>query len=118
MTAWQRSSSDRRQEGLQPTHTLETNRINQLVVGPTLQTTDDEAIFAIGDCAAAPWVGQRGATVPPRAQAAHQEDSHLVRQLARRVRGQSVPSVALSRLRIAGVVGRVLPARFKLPARQ
>lgn len=30
---------------------LETNRINQLVVKPTLQTTRDEAIFAIGDCA-------------------------------------------------------------------
>jgi NADH:ubiquinone reductase (H+-translocating) len=69
---------------------LETNRINQLVVGPTLQTTADEAIFAIGDCAAAPWMGQHGATVPPRAQAAHQQASHLVRQLARRVRGQPV----------------------------
>lgn len=30
---------------------LETNRINQLVVEPTLQTTRDADIFAIGDCA-------------------------------------------------------------------
>lgn len=30
---------------------LETNRINQLVVEPTLQTTRDPNIFAIGDCA-------------------------------------------------------------------
>ena len=30
---------------------LETNRINQLVTEPTLQTTRDPEIFAIGDCA-------------------------------------------------------------------
>ena len=29
---------------------LETNRINQLVVEPTLQTTRDPDIYAIGDC--------------------------------------------------------------------
>ena len=29
---------------------LETNRINQLVVRPTLQTTRDDDVFAIGDC--------------------------------------------------------------------
>lgn len=33
---------------------LETNRINQLMVKPTLQTTLDDHIFAIGDCAACP----------------------------------------------------------------
>lgn len=33
---------------------LETNRINQLVVKPTLQTTLDSTIFAIGDCASCP----------------------------------------------------------------
>src|SRR5215469_12639182 len=58
---------------------LETNRANQLVVLPTLQTTRDPNIFAIGDCAACPWVA--GKTVPPRAQAAHQQASHLARQL-------------------------------------
>jgi NADH dehydrogenase len=66
---------------------LETNRLNQLVVQPTLQTTTDPDIFAIGDCAAAPWLGQTG-NVPPRAQAAHQQASHLVRQLRRRLHGQ------------------------------
>ncbi len=30
---------------------LESNRINQLVVEPTLQTTRDADIYAIGDCA-------------------------------------------------------------------
>ena len=58
---------------------LETNGLNQLVVRPTLQTTRDDAVFAIGDCAAAPWV--EGRTVPPRAQAAHQQSSHLVKTL-------------------------------------
>ena len=67
---------------------LETNRLNQLVVTPTLQTTRDPNIFALGDCAAAPWAGREGVTVPPRAQAAHQQASHLVRQLRRRLRGQ------------------------------
>ena len=67
---------------------LETNRLNQLVVQPTLQTTRDENVFAIGDCAAAPWLGREGLTVPPRAQAAHQQASHLVTQLRRRLRGQ------------------------------
>ena len=36
---------------------LETNRINQLVVRQTLQTTLDDDIFAIGDCAACPRPG-------------------------------------------------------------
>lgn len=49
---------------------LETNRINQLVVEPTLQTTRDPSIFAIGDCAACPRT--EGSFVPPRAQSAHQ----------------------------------------------
>jgi NADH dehydrogenase len=66
---------------------LETNRINQLVVRPTLQTTRDDRIFAIGDCAACPWIGH-DRLVPPRAQAAHQQASHLVRQIRRQMAGQ------------------------------
>jgi NADH dehydrogenase len=66
---------------------LETNRIHQLVVRETLQTTRDDAVFALGDCAACPWLG-RGGTVPPRAQAAHQQASHLARQLPRRLAGR------------------------------
>ena len=67
---------------------LETNAINQLVVTATLQTTRDERIFALGDCAAAPWLGHEGKWVPPRAQAAHQQSSHLVRELARQLQGK------------------------------
>jgi NADH:quinone reductase (non-electrogenic) len=66
---------------------LETNAINQLVVRQTLQTTRDDDIFAIGDCAACPWP-ERNTTVPPRAQAAHQQSSHLARQLPRKLAGQ------------------------------
>ncbi len=66
---------------------LESNRINQLLVGPTLQATRDEKIFAFGDCAACPWP-ERGGTVPPRAQAAHQQAMHLVTQIRRRLAGK------------------------------
>src|SRR6266403_5839976 len=68
---------------------LEVNRINQLVVEPTLQTTRDPDIFAIGDCAACPRPGEP-TPVPPRAQAAHQEAAHMVRQIERRLRGESL----------------------------
>ena len=68
---------------------LESNRINQLVVRSTLQTTRDDAVFAFGDCAACPWLG-RDATVPPRAQAAHQQASHLARELPRRMSGEQL----------------------------
>ena len=77
---------------------LETNRANQLVVTPTLQTTRDPNIFALGDCASAPWIGKTG-NVPPRAQAAHQQASFLFRQLIRRINGKplsGIPSTATS----------------------
>jgi NADH dehydrogenase len=51
---------------------LETTRNNQLVVGSTLQTTLDDRIFAIGDCAYFVPEGSDGRPIPPRAQAAHQ----------------------------------------------
>jgi NADH dehydrogenase len=66
---------------------LETNATNQLVVRPTLQTTLDDNIFALGDCAACPWAGT-DRLVPPRAQAAHQQATHVTRQIKRRLAGQ------------------------------
>jgi NADH:ubiquinone reductase (H+-translocating) len=68
---------------------MELNRINQLVVEPTLQTTRDPDIFAIGDCAACPRQGEP-TPVPPRAQAAHQEAAHMLRQIERRLRDQAL----------------------------
>jgi NADH dehydrogenase len=66
---------------------LEVSRSGQLVVRPTLQTTNDDQVFAIGDCA---YLVPPGATtpVPPRAQAAHQQASHLFRQLRRQLDGR------------------------------
>lgn len=69
---------------------LETNRINQLVVRSTLQTTLDDDIFAFGDCAACPWPGHDG-NVPPRAQAAHQQAALLYKSMKRRVLGKHLP---------------------------
>ncbi len=67
---------------------LEVNRINQLVVDETLKTNDDD-IFAIGDCAACPWPGHEG-NVPPRAQAAHQQASTLSKSIINRLQGGSL----------------------------
>ena len=67
---------------------LETNRINQLIVKQTLQTTLDDSIFALGDCAACPWIGHDG-NVPPRAQAAHQQASLLLKTMKKRVAKQT-----------------------------
>ena len=49
---------------------LESSRSNQLVVKPTLQTSRDDSIFVIGDCAYA--MQDNGHASPPTAQAAHQ----------------------------------------------
>lgn len=66
---------------------LETNRINQLVVKRNLQSTRDENIFAIGDCAACP-MDDQGNNVPPRAQAAHQQASTMCKTIMRRLKGE------------------------------
>ena len=71
---------------------LETNRINQLVVHRNLQTTRDDSIFAFGDCAACPradaTAGVAEANVPPRAQAAHQQASMMIKTVKCRVAGK------------------------------
>jgi len=58
---------------------LATNRINQLEVKPSLQTTLDDSIFAIGDCAS--YVMENGTRVPPRAQSAHQMATHVYKNI-------------------------------------
>ena len=67
---------------------LESNRLNQLLVHPTLQTTLDENVFALGDCAACAWLGKEGVNVPPRAQAAHQQATHMYHQIIARIEGK------------------------------
>jgi len=61
---------------------LETNRVNQLVVKPTLETTLDNNIFAIGDCSFL--MQADGTPVPPRAQAAHQQAFHVYKNIVRK----------------------------------
>ncbi|WP_200306114.1 NAD(P)/FAD-dependent oxidoreductase [Paracraurococcus ruber] len=67
---------------------LETTRTNQLMVERTLQVTRDPDIFAIGDCAACPRPDGSPGFIPPRAQAAHQQASHMIGQIERRLAGQ------------------------------
>ncbi|MDV5171582.1 NAD(P)/FAD-dependent oxidoreductase [Photobacterium rosenbergii] len=62
---------------------LETNRINQLVVKPTLQTTRDDDIYVIGDLASC--AQEDGSFVPPRAQAAHQMASRCFSNIVAKI---------------------------------
>jgi len=70
---------------------LEVNRLNQLLVRDTLQTTADTNIFAIGDCASCPDI-RPGKTkpLPATAQAAHQQGSHLYHGMLRRLEGREL----------------------------
>jgi NADH dehydrogenase len=72
---------------------LTTNRLGQLIVRGTLQTEIDDNVFALGDCAACAWPGgeKEGRNVPPRAQAAHQQASFLLKSLERRLEDKPLP---------------------------
>ncbi|MDR9827400.1 NAD(P)/FAD-dependent oxidoreductase [Vibrio sp. FNV 38] len=67
---------------------LETNRINQLVVKNTLQTTRDDSIFVIGDLAQCTQAD--GSFVPPRAQAAHQMASQAYKNIVAKMNGREL----------------------------
>ncbi len=69
---------------------LETNRMNQLMVNARLETMDP-FIYAMGDCAQAPWMGGEG-YLPARAQVAHQQASYLYKVLSARLRGEHHPA--------------------------
>jgi NADH dehydrogenase len=66
---------------------LETNRIDQLVVKPTLQASRDDNVFALGDCASCAIPGYENG-IPPRAQAAHQEAEFMATQIEKRLAGE------------------------------
>ncbi|GAB3391774.1 NAD(P)/FAD-dependent oxidoreductase [Azotobacter armeniacus] len=102
---------------------LESNRTNQLLVRSSLQTTLDDAIFALGDCAACPLSDGSGQNVPPRAQAAHQQAALLARSLTLRLAGKPLPEyrykdygslVSLSRFSAVGNLMGNLIGRVKL----
>jgi NADH dehydrogenase len=70
---------------------LETNNRDQLRVRRTLQTTVDDRIFAMGDCAACPLDDEESGFVPPRAQAADQQSKMLSSALPRFLDGRELP---------------------------
>ena len=66
---------------------LETNRINQVVVKDSLQTSRDDSIFVIGDLASCTQAD--GSLVPPRAQAAHQMATVAFKNIMTLIQGGS-----------------------------
>ncbi|TRD12626.1 NAD(P)/FAD-dependent oxidoreductase [Erythrobacter insulae] len=66
---------------------LETNRRNQILVHGTMQTLDDDRIFALGDCASYTPDGAE-MPIPPRAQAAHQMASTVFDNIVRSIKNR------------------------------
>ena len=105
---------------------LESARGNQLVVRPTLQTTYDDRIFAIGDCC---YLVPEGADrpIPPRAQAAHQMASVVYDNIDRLIRGRPLKEfhyedhgslVSLSRFSTVGsLMGNLVGGRMAVEGR-
>ena len=65
---------------------LETNRIGQVIVKPTLQASTDDDIYVIGDCCACQQTD--GSWVPPRAQSAHQMASMVYKNMLLKSQGK------------------------------
>ncbi len=105
---------------------LETTPGNQLVVTSTMQTTRDERIFAIGDCARfVPDGADR--PIPPRAQAAHQMASTAYHNLCALIAGRKLRGfvyqdkgslVSLSRYSTVGsLMGNLVGGRMAVEGR-
>jgi NADH dehydrogenase len=91
---------------------LEADQLNRLVVKPTLQTSRDDNIFAIGDCANCVVEGS-DKPLAPRAQTAQQQADFMVKAVTARLKGQAIPVfkfhdrgslVALSDYKTFGVI--------------
>ncbi len=105
---------------------LETNRLNQIVLRPTLQTTRDERIFALGDCASLTPEGTKR-PIPPRAQAAHQMAETVAADLERLIEGKPLlpfvyrdrgSLVSLSRFSTVGsLMGNLVGGRMAIEGR-
>ncbi len=105
---------------------LETNRGNQLLVRPTLQTTLDDRIYALGDCCSYTPEGEER-PIPPRAQAAHQMASTVRRNLIRQMEERPLEDfiykdhgslVSLSRFSTVGsLMGNLVGGRMALEGR-
>jgi NADH dehydrogenase len=70
---------------------LEVDRINRLMVRPTLQTTGDDCILAFGDCAHC-LDAATGRPLPPRAQTASQQAETLAQSIPKLLRGEPLPT--------------------------
>lgn len=113
-------------EGVSGMSDLELNRLDQWVVRPTLQTTMDDRIFAIGDCASCILPGQER-PIPPRAQSAHQMASHVFANLVRLQNGEKLSDfvyrdrgslVSLSRFSTLGsLMGNLVGGRMAVEGR-
>jgi NADH dehydrogenase len=105
---------------------LELARSRQLVVLPTLQTSRDERIFALGDCCFFKPEGA-GSPVPPRAQAAHQMASTAYRNILHLIAGETPEPfvyrdkgslVSLSRFSTVGsLMGNLVGGRMAIEGR-
>lgn len=105
---------------------LETTPTHQLVVEPTLRTTRDERIFAMGDCASCRLPGAER-PIPPRAQAAHQMASTVYRNLLNMMAGRPLENfvyrdhgslVSLSRYSTVGsLMGNLVGGRMAIEGR-
>ena len=65
---------------------FETNRNNQILVKPSLQSKSYENVYVIGDCCAC--IQPDGSFVPPRAQSAHQMASLVFKNIQASFRGE------------------------------
>jgi len=105
---------------------LEITRSNQLVVKPSLQTSRDDRIFAIGDCT---WFVPEGETrpVPPRAQAAHQMAAVAFANIRALIKGKTLRAfvyhdhgslVSLSHFSTVGsLMGNLIGGRMAIEGR-
>ncbi|MEM9706653.1 MAG: NAD(P)/FAD-dependent oxidoreductase, partial [Pseudomonadota bacterium] len=105
---------------------LENSRNNQLVVRPTMQTSLDDHVFAIGDCA---FFMPEGAErpIPPRAQAAHQMADVAFHNICALIDGRSLKKftykdhgslVSLSRYSTVGsLMGNLVGGRMAVEGR-
>lgn len=105
---------------------LETTRSDQLVVKPTLQTTRDDRIMAIGDCCFFKADGEER-PVPPRAQAARQMAETAYRNILATLSGKPLTPfvyrdkgslVSLSRYSTVGsLMGNLVGGRMAIEGR-
>ena len=105
---------------------LETTRNDQIVVRPTLQTTRDDRIFALGDCCFCVLEPGRP-PVPPRAQAAHQMAATVFQNLKRQIAGRPLVQfvyrdhgslISLSRFSTVGsLMGSLIGGRLAIEGR-